>query len=171
MPAPVYNSRTGGVCELPAETIKAVDKFPLPAGFRREGTREASFIYSIGVYIEPIDEKTASCKYVGSANASCREQKTGIPCEGRDRANVNMSHFEQHTYQDKEKKRNILQPKEPVIIHNSLELYTSADAPGRYRIFSVHVPPVYVQLFMYQSASVCRYGDGGICRWCCRYTY
>ena len=63
LPAPVYNSRTGDVYELPAETIIAVDDFPVPAGFRREGTREASFMYSIGVYVEPIDEETAPCKY------------------------------------------------------------------------------------------------------------
>ena len=59
--APVYNSRTGDVEELPAETIIAVDDFPVPAGFRRGGTREASFIYSTSVYVEPIDAKTAPC--------------------------------------------------------------------------------------------------------------
>ena len=57
--APVYNSLTGDVYELPAETMKAVDGFPVPAGFRWEGTRETSFMYSIGVYVETIDEKTA----------------------------------------------------------------------------------------------------------------
>ena len=61
LPAPVYNSLMGDVYELPAETIKAVDGFPVPAGFRRLGTREASFMYSIGVYVETIDEKTALC--------------------------------------------------------------------------------------------------------------
>ena len=61
LPAPVYNSLTGDVYELPAETIKAVDGFPVPAGFRREGTREASFMYSIGVYVETIGEKTEPC--------------------------------------------------------------------------------------------------------------
>ncbi len=61
LPAPVYNSLTGDVHELPEETIKAVDGFPVPAGFRRERTREASFMYSIGVYVETIDVKTAPC--------------------------------------------------------------------------------------------------------------
>ena len=41
--------------------VKAVDGFPVPAGFRREGKREASFMYSIGVYVETIDEKAAPC--------------------------------------------------------------------------------------------------------------
>ena len=61
LPAPVYNSLTEDVYELPAETVKAVDGFPVPAGFRRERTREASFMYSIGVYVETIDEKRAPC--------------------------------------------------------------------------------------------------------------
>ena len=61
LPAPVYNSLMGDVYELPVETIKAVDGLPMPAGFWREGTREASFMYSIGVYVEAIDEKTAPC--------------------------------------------------------------------------------------------------------------
>ena len=63
LPAPVYNSPTGDVYELPAETIKAVDGFPVPAGFRREGTREASWMYeySISVYVKTIDEKRDPC--------------------------------------------------------------------------------------------------------------
>ena len=61
LPAPGYNSLTGDAYELPAETIKAVDGFPVPAGFRREGTREASCMYSIGLYVKTIDEKTVPC--------------------------------------------------------------------------------------------------------------
>ena len=102
LPAPTYNSRTGDVHELPAETIKAVDDFPVPADFRRERTREAWFMDSIGVYVEQIDEKTAPCKYFFClASTSCRQQETVIPCKGRDRANVNKILLEQHTYQDK----------------------------------------------------------------------
>ena len=52
LPAPVLNSLTGDVYELPPEKIKAVDGFTVPAGFRRGGTREASFMYSIGVYVQ-----------------------------------------------------------------------------------------------------------------------
>ena len=62
LPAPAYNSLTGDVYELPAETVKAVKGFPVPAGFRTEGTRDASFMYSIGVYVETTDEKTAPCR-------------------------------------------------------------------------------------------------------------
>ena len=61
LPALVYNSLTGRVYELPAETLKAVDGFPVPAGFRREGTCDASFMYSIGGNVETTDEKTARC--------------------------------------------------------------------------------------------------------------
>ena len=59
LPAAVYNSLTGDVYELPTETINDVEGFMVPAGFHREGTREASFMYSIGVDVETIDEKTA----------------------------------------------------------------------------------------------------------------
>ena len=61
LPARMYNSLTGDVCESPAETIKAVDGFPVPAGFRREGTREGSFMHLVGVYVEILDEKTTPC--------------------------------------------------------------------------------------------------------------
>ena len=61
LPAPVYNPLTGDVYELPAEMVKAVDGFPVPAGFRREGTREAPSTYSTGVHVETIDEKAAPC--------------------------------------------------------------------------------------------------------------
>ena len=56
LPAPGYNSLMGDVYQMPAETIKAVHGFSVPAGFRREGTREALFMYSIGVYVETIGE-------------------------------------------------------------------------------------------------------------------
>ena len=36
-PAPVYNSLTGDMQDLPAETVKAVDGFTVPAGFRKIG--------------------------------------------------------------------------------------------------------------------------------------
>ena len=100
-PAPVFNSRTGDVYEVPAETIKTVDAFTVPAGFRRVGARELSFMYSIGVYVEPIDENTAPCKYFCLASTSCRQQKTVIPCKGRDRANVNKHLKKHHEMQGK----------------------------------------------------------------------
>ncbi len=62
LPAPVYNSLAGDVYELPVDTIKDVDGSPVPAEFRREGTREASFRYLIGVYVVTIDERTAPCR-------------------------------------------------------------------------------------------------------------
>ena len=61
LPASVYNSRTGDVYELLVGTIKAIYDFPVPVGFRREGTRKASFIYLVGMCVESIDEKTAPC--------------------------------------------------------------------------------------------------------------
>ena len=59
-PTPTHTS-TGGRSYRRGRGKKAVDGFPVPADFRREGAREASFMYSIGVYVETIEEKTASC--------------------------------------------------------------------------------------------------------------
>ena len=66
LPAPVYNLCMGDGCKLPPETIKAVDDFLVPASFRRKGTHEASLLYSIGMYVERIDKKRASCNCIMS---------------------------------------------------------------------------------------------------------
>lgn len=89
LPAPVYNSVTNTEYEVPAETLQAVDDFVVPNGYRREGARESSFMYSLGVYVEPIDSKSKACKYFCLASAPCRSKKQVVPCTGRDRANVN----------------------------------------------------------------------------------
>ena len=89
-PAIVYN-KLGQVYDVQHETTKAVDDFAVPAGYRRVGTREASFMYSVGVYVEPIsdNDKTKAPKYYCLANATCRAKKLTVPCKGGDRANVN----------------------------------------------------------------------------------
>ena len=71
-PAIVYN-KLGQVYDVQNETTKAVDDFAVPAGYRRVGTREASFMYSVGVYVEPIsdNDKTKAPKYYCLANATC----------------------------------------------------------------------------------------------------
>ena len=71
-PAIVYN-KLGQVYDVQHETTKAVDDFAVPAGYRRVGTREASFMYSVGVYVEPIsdNDKTKAPKYYCLANATC----------------------------------------------------------------------------------------------------
>ena len=43
------------VSELPEEIIWAVDDFEVPKGFQRSGCREQSFMYSLGVYVKPVD--------------------------------------------------------------------------------------------------------------------
>lgn len=51
-PALVYDSK-GKVVDLSPETIKAVDDFVVPHGYRREGAREWSFMYSLGIHTVP----------------------------------------------------------------------------------------------------------------------
>ena len=60
--SPVYKSLTGDTyTSCRRSRSKAVDGFLVPAGVRRKGARQAWFMYSIGVYVETIDEKTAPC--------------------------------------------------------------------------------------------------------------
>lgn len=54
----MYISRTRDVYELLAETIESVEYFYVTAGVCKEGTLGTSYMYSIGVDVEPIGEKT-----------------------------------------------------------------------------------------------------------------
>ena len=45
-PAFVYDMK-GVVYALPADIVQAVDHFTVPDGYRREGSRERSFMYSL----------------------------------------------------------------------------------------------------------------------------
>ena len=45
-PALVYDMK-GDVYALPADIVQAVDHFTVPDGYRREGSREQSFMYSL----------------------------------------------------------------------------------------------------------------------------
>ena len=71
--APVYNSLTGDVYELSAETIKAAGAFPVPPGLRREGAREASFMYSIAVYVETIQRVSYLLKSIPRQRSNKRK--------------------------------------------------------------------------------------------------
>ena len=42
--------------DVPKATVKAVDDCEVPRGYKREGTRERSFMYSLGVYVVPVKE-------------------------------------------------------------------------------------------------------------------
>ena len=58
-PAIVYN-KLGQVYDVQHETTKAVDDFAVPAGYRRVGTREASFMY-----------RACDCKVAAGAEGLC----------------------------------------------------------------------------------------------------
>ena len=70
-PAGVYNIN-GSLFELPEETIRAVDDFVVPQGFQRSGCREQSFMYSLGVYVKPVDTSDCRHKYYCMVTSSCR---------------------------------------------------------------------------------------------------
>ena len=54
-PALVYDMK-GEVYALPADIVHAVDHFTVPDGYMREGSGERSFMYSLRVYVVPLQE-------------------------------------------------------------------------------------------------------------------
>ena len=93
-PAAIFTTN-GTIFELPEETIRAVDDFEVPKGFQRSGCREQSFMYSLGVYVKPVDPNDRGHKYYCMVSSTCRTKKTVIPCKNGDRSNVN-SHHKKH---------------------------------------------------------------------------
>lgn len=87
-PALAYDMQ-GEVYSLPADTVKAVDDFTVPKGYRREGSRDRSYMYSLGVYVTPLDEEDEKHKYFCLASPTCRKNKAFVPCKKGDRSNVN----------------------------------------------------------------------------------
>ena len=53
----------GGLDSLPANIVQTVDHFRVPDGFRREGSHERSFMYSLGVFIAPLKDEDDKHKY------------------------------------------------------------------------------------------------------------
>ena len=76
-PAPVYVK--GEVYVLPADIVQAVDDFKVPDGYRREGSRERSFMYPLGLYVVPLAEEDHKHKYFCMADPACRKNNTTVP--------------------------------------------------------------------------------------------
>ena len=71
-PALVYDME-GEVYVLPADIVQAGDDFKVPDGYRREGSGERSFMYSLGVYVVPLAEEDHM------EDPACRKNKTTVP--------------------------------------------------------------------------------------------
>lgn len=82
----------GTVFELPSETIKAVDKYVVPKDFQTSGCRKKSFLYFLGVYVNPVYPNDRRHKYVCKVTSFCRTKKTAILCKNGDRSPVNSRH-------------------------------------------------------------------------------
>ena len=65
-------------------TIKAVHDFVVVNGYRREGARERSFMYSLGVSTVPLDPKDEKRKYFCLSPAGCCQSMMAVLCEGGD---------------------------------------------------------------------------------------
>ena len=70
-PALVYGMK-GDVYVLSTDIVQAVDDFKVPDGYRTEGCREPSFMYSLGVYVASLAEEDHKPKYFCMADPSCR---------------------------------------------------------------------------------------------------
>ena len=53
----------GEVYALPADIVQAVDHYTVPDGYRREVSRERSFMYLLGVSVVPLQEEDDRHKY------------------------------------------------------------------------------------------------------------
>ena len=71
------------------DVVDAVDRFKAPAGFARKGSRDKSYMYSVGVYVEHTESGRSDHKYYCLANSMCRRKTKVVPCKSRDRSNVN----------------------------------------------------------------------------------
>ena len=113
LPTPVYNSITGDLYELPAETIKAIYGFPVPAGFQGEGTRESL------VYV--LDSPACTSKRSTRRQRLADNPKGTLP-------------FEQHIKTKNMKK--ILKLKEPNVIQSN---HIPQRVPPANTIFAVYM--------------------------------
>ena len=97
-PALVFKTGGGDVFDVPAATAKAINDFEVLRGYKREGTRKRSFMYSLGVYVEPVEKagQEYKHKYSCMADAMCRRNKHISPCKDGDRSNVNTHHRLKH---------------------------------------------------------------------------
>ena len=66
---------------MPADIVQAVGHFTVPDGCRREGSRERSFMYSLGVCVAPLEEEDGKHKCFCLVDPTCRENEATVPCK------------------------------------------------------------------------------------------
>ena len=71
-PALIY-TKQGEVVEVDQKIVEAVDGFSVPDGFVRKGSREQSYMYSLGVYCE--ETEGVNHKYFCLAGSKGRKTK------------------------------------------------------------------------------------------------
>ncbi|CAM9557121.1 unnamed protein product, partial [Ascophyllum nodosum] len=99
-PAKVYNSTTGDLYDVSADTIAAINGFEAPSGFQEEGSREQSFLYSLGNYIKPIGVEEGgqyTGKFFCQVTKACRSANKIVPCKQGKRSNVNKHMLNKHS--------------------------------------------------------------------------
>ena len=99
-PAKVYNSTTGDLYDVSADTIAAINGFEAPSGFQEEGSREQSFLCSLGNYIKPIGVEEGgqyTGKFFCQVTKACRSANKIVPCKQGKRSNVNKHMLNKHS--------------------------------------------------------------------------
>lgn len=98
-PAPIYDEQ-GDEFDVPQVTIDAIESFQVPGGFQQQGSREESFLFSLGNYYEAVgvvSKNSAAFKaFYKCQVGTCRLGKKTIPCAKGSRSNVNKHHREVH---------------------------------------------------------------------------
>lgn len=105
-PAEIYSTSTGTLYEVPPDTNAAVDGFRAPEGFQQEGSRDQSFLYSLGTYVKPVGREEGvsyTAKYFCLASDGCRKAGRVIPCKNGARTNVNKHMIKCHLLRGKKR--------------------------------------------------------------------
>ena len=86
--------------DVSADTIAAINGFEAPSGFQEEGSREQSFLYSLGNYIKPIGVEEGgqyTGKFFCQVTKACRSANKIVPCKQGKRSNVNKHMLNKHS--------------------------------------------------------------------------
>ena len=100
-PAPIFDSK-GEEYVVPEATKNPIESFVVPDGFQQEGSREDSFLFSLGNYCSPtgvVSKTSAENKaWFRCQVGTCIKLKGGkiIPCQKGNKSNVNKHLHEEH---------------------------------------------------------------------------
>ena len=66
-------------------------------GYRKQGSLRLSFMYSLGVYVVPVDEEDEKHKYFCLTDLTCSGNKKTVSCKQGNRSNENTDRKTKNT--------------------------------------------------------------------------